>query len=252
MEEKQNEEKPEKVIGELPIVYKDNFNDEIIKEMIRFLQRIFGLEGIGVNYNYGKNSNRDSSNDLFKLLNNKRFRNFENNSGYKTKSESIKDFEYIKSLLTEADLPIMVSSDLEIIRELIITSITFMKRINKNDKKNKAFWKNIFKKLLEWYLECYYNYYPKALNDVFYYTKSWLVAVLTSYIFLYMIWAPPISLATTFGIVIYFLFLRVIRCFSSPGSPTRNYGFITVYCNITCNEFPHSDIYGSRFICNSP
>ena len=44
--------------------------------------------------------------------------------------------------------------------------------------------------------------------------------VLTSYIFLYMIWAPPISLATTFGIVIYFLFLWVIRCFSSPGSPT--------------------------------
>lgn len=174
LEEKQNEEKPEKVIGELPIVYKDNFNDEIIKEMIRFLQRIFGLEGIGVNYNYGKNSNRDSSNDLFKLLNNKRFRNFENNSGYKTKSESIKDFEYIKSLLTEADLPIMVSSDLEIIRELIITSITFMKRINKNDKKNKAFWKNIFKKLLEWYLECYYNYYPKALSDVFYYTKSYI------------------------------------------------------------------------------
>lgn len=174
LEEKQKEEKPEKVIGELPIVYKDNFNDEIIKEMVRFLQKIFGLEGIGVNYNYGKNSNRDSSNDLFKLLNNRRFRNFASNSGYKTKSESIKDFEYIKSLLSESDLPIMVSSDLGIIRELIATSITFMKRINKNDKKNKAFWKNIFKKLLEWYLECYYNYYPKALSDVFYYTKSYI------------------------------------------------------------------------------
>ena len=34
-----------------------------------------------------------------------------------------------------------------------------------------------------------------------------------------MIWAPPLSLATTRGIVIYFLFLWVIRCFSSPGSP---------------------------------
>ena len=34
-----------------------------------------------------------------------------------------------------------------------------------------------------------------------------------------MVWALPISLATTFGIVFYFLFLRVIRCFSSPGSP---------------------------------
>ena len=32
------------------------------------------------------------------------------------------------------------------------------------------------------------------------------------------VWAPPISLATTFGITICFLFLRVLRCFSSPGS----------------------------------
>ena len=43
--------------------------------------------------------------------------------------------------------------------------------------------------------------------------------VLTRHIFLYVVWALPISLATTFGIVFYFLFLRVIRCFSSPGSP---------------------------------
>ena len=42
--------------------------------------------------------------------------------------------------------------------------------------------------------------------------------VLTRHIFLYVVWALPISLATTFGIVFYFLFLRVIRCFSSPGS----------------------------------
>ena len=34
-----------------------------------------------------------------------------------------------------------------------------------------------------------------------------------------MVWALPISLATTFGIDVFFLFLRVIRCFSSPGSP---------------------------------
>ena len=43
--------------------------------------------------------------------------------------------------------------------------------------------------------------------------------VLTRHVFLYVVWALPISLATTFGIVFYFLFLRVIRCFSSPGSP---------------------------------
>ena len=33
------------------------------------------------------------------------------------------------------------------------------------------------------------------------------------------VWATARSLATTCAIVIYFLFLRVLRCFSSPGSP---------------------------------
>ena len=33
------------------------------------------------------------------------------------------------------------------------------------------------------------------------------------------VWAGARSLATTCAIVIYFLFLRVLRCFSSPGSP---------------------------------
>ena len=32
------------------------------------------------------------------------------------------------------------------------------------------------------------------------------------------VWAVPLSLATTDGIVDYFLFLRVLRCFTSPGS----------------------------------
>ena len=31
------------------------------------------------------------------------------------------------------------------------------------------------------------------------------------------VWALPRSLATTWGIIVYFLFLRVLRCFSSPG-----------------------------------
>ena len=31
------------------------------------------------------------------------------------------------------------------------------------------------------------------------------------------VWALPRSLATTGGIIVYFLFLRVLRCFSSPG-----------------------------------
>ncbi len=35
------------------------------------------------------------------------------------------------------------------------------------------------------------------------------------------VWALPRSLATTGGIIVYFLFLEVLRCFSSLGSPPR-------------------------------
>ena len=34
-----------------------------------------------------------------------------------------------------------------------------------------------------------------------------------------LVWAGPRSLATTWGIIFYFLFLRVLRCFSSPRWP---------------------------------
>ena len=37
-----------------------------------------------------------------------------------------------------------------------------------------------------------------------------------------LVWALPRSLATTGGIIVYFLFLRVLRCFSSPRSPPYN------------------------------
>ena len=33
------------------------------------------------------------------------------------------------------------------------------------------------------------------------------------------VWALPCSLATTYGIIVYFLLLWVLRCFSSPRSP---------------------------------
>ena len=39
------------------------------------------------------------------------------------------------------------------------------------------------------------------------------------------VWANPRSLATTWGIIVYFLFLRVLRCFSSPGWPP--FGYLT-------------------------
>ena len=51
---------------------------------------------------------------------------------------------------------------------------------------------------------------------------------------------------------VYFLFLRVIRCFSSPGSLRYTYLFSIRYRNITYGEFPHSDICGSLLICSSP
>ena len=39
------------------------------------------------------------------------------------------------------------------------------------------------------------------------------------------VWALPLSLAATQGITCCFLFLRVLRCFSSPGSPRIAYTF---------------------------
>ena len=62
-------------------------------------------------------------------------------------------------------------------------------------------------------------------------SSSVLNRVLTLHILLYEVWALPISLATTFGIVLYFLFLWVIRCFSSPGSPTVTMDLLR--CNTT-------------------
>ena len=45
----------------------------------------------------------------------------------------------------------------------------------------------------------------------------------------------------------YSLFLQVLRCFSSPGSPTA-----LRYAGIASGGLPHSDIRGSRDICSSP
>jgi hypothetical protein len=50
------------------------------------------------------------------------------------------------------------------------------------------------------------------------------------------VWAIPVSLATTQGIIIYFLFLPVLRCFSSRG-------WLTFRCNMssTCWVVPFGD-----------
>ena len=50
----------------------------------------------------------------------------------------------------------------------------------------------------------------------------------------------------------FFLFLRLLRCFSSPGCSHDNYIFIIRYHFITSGGFPHSDISGSMLTYSSP
>src|SRR5699024_8118950 len=49
-----------------------------------------------------------------------------------------------------------------------------------------------------------------------------------------------------------FLFLRVLRCFSSPGIPHTSYVFRCVCCSITNSGLPHSEIPGSMSTYDSP
>ena len=52
-----------------------------------------------------------------------------------------------------------------------------------------------------------------------------------------------------------FLFLRLLRCFSSPGSLCTPIGLALIQCTVTegCSAgFPHSDICGSLDMCSSP
>ena len=50
----------------------------------------------------------------------------------------------------------------------------------------------------------------------------------------------------------FFLFLRLLRCFSSPGHLLYSYVFTIRYIHITVCGFPHSEICGSKVICTSP
>ena len=52
-----------------------------------------------------------------------------------------------------------------------------------------------------------------------------------------------------------FLFLRLLRCFSSPGSLCTPIGLALIQCTVAegCSAgFPHSEICGSRDMCSSP
>ena len=52
--------------------------------------------------------------------------------------------------------------------------------------------------------------------------------------------------------LICFLFLRVLRCFTSPRSLHTTYTFSGGYQGMTPGGFPHSDILGSQFGCQLP
>ena len=63
------------------------------------------------------------------------------------------------------------------------------------------------------------------------------------------VWALPRSLATTQGIIVYFLFLGVLRCFSSPRSPP--YKTVRI-AGLQPAGLSHSEIHGSKVICTYP
>ena len=63
------------------------------------------------------------------------------------------------------------------------------------------------------------------------------------------VWANPRSLATTRGIIIYFLFLKVLRCFSSLRSPHYIHVVIT---GLQPDGLSHSEILRSKVICTYP
>ncbi len=64
---------------------------------------------------------------------------------------------------------------------------------------------------------------------------------------LYIFRAVPRSLATTCGITYCYLFLQVLRCFSSLRSLQ-----LTLVLYLQYSGFSHSDIYGSTLVCSSP
>ena len=51
---------------------------------------------------------------------------------------------------------------------------------------------------------------------------------------------------------ILFLFLRILRCFTSPRVASLDYEFTQGYPGITQDGLPHSEIHGSKRACRSP
>ena len=55
-----------------------------------------------------------------------------------------------------------------------------------------------------------------------------------------------------FGNLFWFLFLRLLRCFSSAGLPQYGYFIHHIVMEYCSTGFPHSEIHGSSDICSSP
>ena len=59
---------------------------------------------------------------------------------------------------------------------------------------------------------------------------NYVFVLLPQTVLLLLVWAVPFSLAATCGIIIYFLFLQVLRCFTSLGAllVNANLGYTTL------------------------
>ena len=80
----------------------------------------------------------------------------------------------------------------------------------------------------------------------------WITGSVTLLISLLKVWALPISLATTLGIVNLLSFPPVNEMFQFTGFPSVHYFIRVKILHLQCSEFPHSEIYGSTLICSSP
>ncbi len=90
------------------------------------------------------------------------------------------------------------------------------------------------------------------LSRLFDYQPSMICGSVTLLISLPKVWALPISLATTFGIVNLLSFPPVNEMFQFTGFPSVHYFICVKILHLLCSEFPHSEICGSTLICSSP
>ena len=90
------------------------------------------------------------------------------------------------------------------------------------------------------------------LSNGFDYQNLMICGSVTLLISLLKVWALPISLATTLGIVNLLSFPPVNEMFQFTGFPSVHYLICVKILHLLCSEFPHSEICGSTLICSSP